>query len=313
MAAVLGTVAMLAASGGLAAAAAPKGVLTSCTTGATATAAAWDPVTHRMYVTNAGAGTISLLKGTCTVSAKITTPSLSTPYGIAFDPSNNYVYATDFYLNQVYVISGTTVIATITGFSEPAGIAYDPGDGVMVVANYGGNTVSLISGTSLSSSVAVGSFPIAVAYDPYFSVVLVTNVLSDNVTLLNATYPFLATGHGSAPTGSDPYAVAYDPANDADYVANYGSDNVTVMYGNGYVVGSVRVATGPWGVAFSPAALSMYVANGGSNSVWVISGLSVTHKDKLGGTSAPRGLGYDDLNDDMYATGYNSGKTYVLS
>jgi len=81
-----------------------------------------------------------------TVIANITVGTK--PAGVAYDPSNGYIYVADSSLYTVSVINGTTVIANITVGPIPVGVAYDPSNGYIYVANSGSNTVSVINGTT---------------------------------------------------------------------------------------------------------------------------------------------------------------------
>ena len=80
------------------------------------------------------------------------------PEGIAYDPSNGYIYVANDGSNTVSVINGTTVIATITVGQWPTGVAYDPSNGYIYVANDVSNTVSIISTSPSLSSLAVQVF-----------------------------------------------------------------------------------------------------------------------------------------------------------
>ena len=67
------------------------------------------------------------------------------PSEIAYNPSNGYMYVTDqLGGGAVSIISGTTVIATVTGPPQPIGIAYDPSNGYMYVTNWGSGVVNEI-------------------------------------------------------------------------------------------------------------------------------------------------------------------------
>jgi len=79
------------------------------------------------------------------------------PLGIAYDPSNGYIYVADAGSDTVSVINGTTVIATIRVGSEPAGIAYDPSNGYIYVTNWGSGTVSIISTSVSTNSTSISS------------------------------------------------------------------------------------------------------------------------------------------------------------
>jgi len=83
-----------------------------------------------------------VINGTTVIA---TIPVGTWPVGVAYDPSNGYIYVADSGSNTVSVIDGTTVIATIPVGIEPAGVAYDPSNGYIYVTNFASGTVSIIS------------------------------------------------------------------------------------------------------------------------------------------------------------------------
>jgi len=89
--------------------------------------------------------TLYLINNTLINGNFVNTSNDMNPYGIAYDPSNGYLYVADSGSYTVSVINGATVIANITVGSKPAGVAYDPSNGYLYVANYGSGTVSIIS------------------------------------------------------------------------------------------------------------------------------------------------------------------------
>jgi YVTN family beta-propeller protein len=198
------------------------------------------------------------------------------------------------------MISGTTISATIQGFSNPWGIVYDPAEGGMAVTNRGSDNVTLLYGKSLHFDEGVGSLPSGIAYSPYDNALLVTNYGGSNVTAFNAQFQSLGL---SIRVGSDPWGIAYDPANQLTYVANYGSNNVTVIdpYGNQYA--NIGVGSGPESIAFDQNDLRVYVTDFGGNSVTIIRGYVVKQTVSLTG-DGPAGVAYngDDLK--MYVTAY---------
>ncbi len=294
-------------------------VVAGCATGAGnstvlgSAGVAWDPVDHRVYVANTGTRTISVIKGTCTLSGTIHLPKGANPYAATFDPQNGRVYVTDFGLNQIYEISGNRIIGTISGkLSGPIAILYDPDASELLVADLWTDRVTVVAGTNANTTIPTGLDPNGLALDPHFGTVLVTNAYSDNVTLLNATNPTLPPVYRPGITGTWPCAVVFDPANDFDYIANYYSDNLTVLYGNGTKVGTIDVAAGPSALSYSVSRAQVYVSNHGGNSVWAVRGLSVSHKFKLGAHSGPLGLAYDGADHDVYVSGEGLGEVYVL-
>ncbi|MDE1881492.1 MAG: hypothetical protein KGI89_13205, partial [Euryarchaeota archaeon] len=78
----------------------------------------------------------------------ISDPSNGDPWGIAFDPSNGYVYVADETSNTVTVIDGSsdTVLGSIAVASQPRAIAYDSTNGDLYVASIlSGNSAGTIS------------------------------------------------------------------------------------------------------------------------------------------------------------------------
>jgi YVTN family beta-propeller protein len=73
-----------------------------------------------------------------------TIPVGAYPFYIAFNPTNNDMYVTNYGSNTVSVIDGSKniVIDNISGFDVPYGIAFNPTNKDMYVTNNGGsNTV----------------------------------------------------------------------------------------------------------------------------------------------------------------------------
>jgi len=119
------------------------------------------------------------------------------PWGIAYDPSNGYIYVADWGWSIVSVINGKTVIATIPVGLEPEGVAYDPSNGYIYVTNYGSNTVSVIDGANntVIANITVGTGPVGIAYDPFNGYLYVTNWYSGTVSII-------ATSVSTTPTPS---------------------------------------------------------------------------------------------------------------
>ena len=152
------------------------------------------------------------------------------PYGIAYDPSNGYIYVTDLGSDSVSVINGTTVIATIPVGAVPWGVAYDPSNGYLYVTDAGGDTVSVIDGktNTFIAKILVGLHPVGVAYDPSNGYIYVTNELSDTVSVINGT-----TVIANITVGLHPVGVAYDPSNGYIYVTNFASGTVSIIATSG--------------------------------------------------------------------------------
>jgi len=243
----------------------------------------------------------------------------STPYAIAYDASNGYLYVVNEVSDNVTVIDGTNnsvVVPSIGVGSQPFAIAYDASNGHLYVPNTGSDNVTVIDGTNNSvvvPSIGVGDFPDAITYDASNSYLYVANDYTDNVTVIDGANNSVVMP--SIGVGSVPEAIAYDPSNGYLYVANSGSNNVTVIDGanNTVVVPSIRVGHLPEAIAYDPSNGYLYVVNTGSGNVTVIDGASNTVVvPSIGVGFEPFAIACDPLNGYLYVANYGSGNVTVI-
>jgi YVTN family beta-propeller protein len=127
-------------------------------------------------------------------------------WGIAYDPSNGYIYVTDEGSDTVSVINGktNTVIATIPVEAFPEGIVYDPSNGCIYVADDGWRSVSVINGTTVIATIHVEQGPWGIAYDPSNGYIYVTNLVSGTVSIIftGVSTSSTSTSSVTAPTTS---------------------------------------------------------------------------------------------------------------
>ena len=68
------------------------------------------------------------------------------PFEVAYSPSNDRIYVTNFTSNNVSVINSTnTVVDTIAVGAAPRAVAYSPSNDRIYVTNFGSNNVSILS------------------------------------------------------------------------------------------------------------------------------------------------------------------------
>jgi YVTN family beta-propeller protein len=144
--------------------------------------------------------TLDLINNTLINGNFVNTHNALGPWGIAYDPSNGYLYVTDSFSHTVSVIKGTTVITNITVGSGPEGIAYDPSNGYIYVADSNSSTVSVIKGTTVITNITVGSLPVGVAYDPSNGYIYVTNFASGTVSIISTSVSTSSTSISSVTT-----------------------------------------------------------------------------------------------------------------
>jgi YVTN family beta-propeller protein len=140
-------------------------------------AAVVNPVTHMVYVTDWGNGTVVVIDGnTDTVAAIIplADPVLDPkpfPRGADVDSATNTVYVGDAGGDQVEVIDGATNAITgripLPSGSYPAGIAADPAAGLVYVADQDTGAISVINTATdgVSTLVSGMQLPLALGLD----------------------------------------------------------------------------------------------------------------------------------------------------
>ncbi len=223
--------------------------------------------------------TVSLTNSTNAgrVIGQINTTSINVDvYGITYDSSNRYLYASGILHNSTPSTKYPGVVLVISPLTD-----------------------------SIIASISVGSFPEASVYDPYNGYVYVVNSLSNNVSVINtATETVIAT----IPVGTQPVGIAYSSTNHNIYVANSISGSVSVINGtsNSILTTITLGANGETatGAVFDPSNGNVYI--GGFNnltladSVFVISSNTEKLIDTIHG-AAYFGV-YDPLNGYLYFT-----------
>jgi YVTN family beta-propeller protein len=234
------------------------------------------------------------------------------PVGVGYNNRNGYLYVTSAFSENVSVVNGTTVVATIpvnsgphTVAYGPYGVAYDRRTGYVYIANDGSDTVTVINGTTIVASVPVGKNPEGVAYNTRNGYIYVANMGSDNVSVINGT-----TVVATVPVDHGPYGVVYNPMNGYVYVTNAFSNLVSLINGTAYR-GYVQVGGGSWGAAYDSRHGYVYVANVGVGMVSVINGTTVVGTVPV--YWGPWGVAYDSKNGYVYVTGGASGTVTVIN
>ena len=240
------------------------------------------PDGRRVYVTNAGSGTIAgttvSVIDALTSSVIATVPVGSDPSGLTITPDGARAYVANGAANSVSVIDtgSNTVTATISVGREPVGVAisadgrraYVPNAGSGAVA---GTTVSVIDTDSntVTATIPVGTGPSGVAVTRDGGRGYVTNGAANSVSVINLVTRKTTR---TIPVGPDPIAVAITPDGHHAYVTNHGDDTIAgatvsvIDTATNRVSATLAVGLGPSGVAISPDGRYGYVTNQGTDS-----------------------------------------------
>ncbi|HTC92904.1 MAG TPA: Ig-like domain repeat protein [Terriglobales bacterium] len=278
-------------------------VTTTVTVGTAPTAVAVNPVTNKVYISNATSNNVSVIDGATNTIATVATGT--TPKAIAVNPATNKIYVANNGGGSVTVINGAdnTASAPIPVGTNPSAIAINPVTNVIYVVNTGSNNVSVINGSNntVTTTVSAGTAPNAVAVNPVTNKIYVTNKNDNSLTVING-----ADNSTIAPitVGTRPSAVAVNAVTDLIYVANFGSNDgtnsVTVIdANNGNLTTAVNAGFNPSALAINPVTNQIYVANPSINNVTVINGADNTTTPLTVGLQ-PVAIGVDAISNRIY-------------
>ena len=304
---------------------------------------AYDNQSKKIYVTNRGDGTVSVIDTltNTVIDTNPNTPEIDpikvgdTPTGIAYDPVHKRLYVTNQFNNTVSVIDTTTntVVGSITVPSLPLHIVHDPRNERMYVTNRGANTVSVIditTNTVVSSPIIVGDRPTGIAYDDlvHKRMYVTNSVDNGTVSVIDTTTNKVIDTNPNTPdeidpirVGDGPKGIAYNLDNRLMYVTNVRNGTVSVINTTtNTVIESIRVGNGPTGVSYSQRNEVMYVTNREDDTVSVID--TTTNKvidtnpntpviDPITVGDTPEGIAYDNQNKKIYVTNRGDGTVSV--
>jgi YVTN family beta-propeller protein len=223
----------------------------------------------RVYVANAGDGTVSVLDpdSDAVIAAVPVGPH---PYSIAADPATGNVFVTHTFGNQVSLLDGATNKVTQIDTGSVDLIAVDSRSGTIYLLGYGGAVTVLDEASRKFTRHAVGKHAWALTLDENTGTLYVPRIEDANVAALKSSAePAILSA------GAIPCAIAVDAKANLLYVANYGDNTMTAVNARtGKVAATVGVGERPKAIAFDPVLHLIYVANAGANSVSVIDAAS---------------------------------------
>ena len=283
-------------------------------------AAAINPNTKILYVSNSRSNTISAIDTTNDrIVANITVDNL--PYGIAVNQFENTIYVANFRSNTLSVIDGATnrVVDTIRVGENPIEVAVNPDTNTIYVANFRSNTLSVIDGLTnlVEANITLGGRPysdvagIGLAIDIFRNIVYVARADSDSVSVIDGSTNRVV---GNITVGNNPAALTVNPNSNMVYVANSGSDSVSVIDGStNRVVHNISVSSQPDSIGSNLYTNMVYVANSGSDSVSVIDGSTDRVLTNITVGKGPQGLAIDPDTNTIYVVNFRSNTVTMIN
>ena len=243
------------------------------------------------------------------VWSSIATGDGSGAAGVAFDPSNGWVYVSEGTRDQVAVLNGTRFVGNVSVGSNPGGLAYDPATDEVFVADTGAPGLDVVRDTTVIATIASAALtsPYGIAFDPSNEELYVTNVEADTVAVIAG-----GTVAASIPVGEHPAGIAYDPLNHGIYVVNsgpMGGNNLSLIVGDTVVATIGGPFLFPQGIAFDPSD-GLLCVTGEDSNVTFVNGTAVAGQAAVGRGS--EGVAYDPINEDVYVANLGSGNVSIL-
>jgi YVTN family beta-propeller protein len=242
------------------------------------TDSAYDAATGDLFIVSEPTGTVNVVTA---AGSEVKVLGLGFgAYGAVYDPSNGFVYISNYYSGNITVLYGANetvdTVIPVQAYASLGAEIYDPADASVYVADYSSHNVTVVKGTVTTASIQVGSDPSSFAYDPTNDTIFVANYGSGDVSVINASTNQAVGSFASY----FPDYLAFDSASNALYMASeengqldaYNATTYTSMGTPLDIDASVRAG----GVAYSPVSGYVYVANEYESSISIISSSNVT-------------------------------------
>ena len=271
-----------------------------------------NPVTNRVYVANAGDGTLTIIDG-ATHSA-MTIAVGSNPQALVVNPVTNKVYVANSHADgTVTVIDGDIrQMTTLAVGNSPSALAVNPLTNRVYVASQGATgTVAVIDGASdtVIATLSVGGSPSDVAVDSSANRIYVANRASDSVTVVNGADN--STAKISTGAGSSPVAVGVNSVTHKVYVACQGTGRVAVIDESTRLTSLVAVGAGVTTLALDSAGNRVYAVAGEQNQVTVIDGTTDTVVASVAVGAHPLAVAFNSATGQIYTA--NAGDNTVTA
>ena len=224
---------------------------------------AYDSANHLMYAAGQNTSYVYAINGTTvqasmqvggSVANNISEYFTQFAGGIAYNPSNGYIYVTHPYGSpNITLISGTKVIANISVGADTSGIAYDSLNGYMYVSTLNPGGVLIINGTKVVGNISLpSSYPESLGVNQKTGWVYATDLNTLSIHIITGTTLFSTIGESS-------YAqnVGFDPMDNLTYITTQSPSDAIQVWNDTNVVNTIPGSSGQYGIAFDGSLGSM--------------------------------------------------------
>jgi YVTN family beta-propeller protein len=280
-----------------------KGARSSIAVGHAPNCIVVDAALNRIYVVNAGSGSISVIDGATDHVVK-TLPGEEHPYAIGFDAALHRVYVTNTYSNKVTVIDSTTDNVQQVPVGSKDYVETDARRRRAFFISYEDPTLTMLDTANAIRHEELGlSHPWGLAVDEQRGIIYITEIGKDMLL----AYHEEDGRTDKALTGAMPDAVAVDETANKIYVTNYVGDSVTIIDGATMKpVATVAAGHHPQALAVDGRRHRIFVANTHSNNATVIDGATNRALATVPAGANPYSVTVDPDSGDAYVANYGS-------
>jgi YVTN family beta-propeller protein len=234
--------------------------------GAAPIALAINAHTNRIFVANAGDGTVSVIDGTGDqVTSRLQVGPR--PYSIAVNAATGRVYLTHTFSDDLTVIDEATLAVRQVRPGSRDLIVIDEEANTVYLLGYEGPQMTVMDGVTESFQLRPTGGHIWGAAMDRQGTLYIARIGSNELAIIARG----AKSPSTLPTGEMPCAVALDEDAGKAYVANYAAGSVTVMdLKQGGAVATLEAGDRPQAVALDPPRHRLFVANTHQGKITVI-------------------------------------------
>ena len=232
----------------------------------TSAAIACNPLTHKIYAVNEGAGSVTVIDAA--TGATRTVEVGREPISLAVNRRANRIYVANDGSASVSVIDGAsdTVIATVATSRLPYTIAVDDAANKVYVTHTYAGAVTVIDGAANTArELKVGDADGVIA-DAHANTVFLTTYEDPNLRILDG-----ATGAVTrVAIGPHTWGMALDEATSTLFLAHTAAGEIVAFDEKTHAVNAISVGKIPCAVAINPKTRRLYAVNYGDETLSVI-------------------------------------------
>ncbi|MFK7762723.1 MAG: YncE family protein [Roseobacter sp.] len=212
------------------------------------------------------------------------------PMGVAYDPSRDRLFVSDWYNARIWVLNGADLarLQVLDVGAAPAGLAISEDGRFLASADRDADQVSLFDADTLTllHSIPVGSRPFGLRFAPDGRL-FVGNVGSDDISIIDPDHGKLKR---MVAVGARPYGVAF--AQQRAFITNQYADTLSVIdLDTLATIATLETGEYPEGVDASSDGKHIAVANWFENSMTVFDAATLSVLHTIDTCDGPRAFG----------------------